>query len=129
MSRLATTFMAVGSNRIEHSFYCDKCANAYKRIINQSRLLVVTYPCPDIDGLGVCYRRQRVVNGGRLRGHSEKGCHAKRDSGGDGIRVQPEADPRHDHEHAAGNVDGEEIVRKLALECQVDGEAAVLAWK
>ena len=30
--------------------------------------------------------------------------------------VQPEADPRDDDEHAAWHVDGDQVVRKLALE-------------
>ena len=68
---------------------------------------VTTHPRPDVDGLGVRNGWQRVVDRSRLRGHGEECCYAERDSGGDGIRVQPEADPRHDHQHAAGDVDGE----------------------
>ena len=41
--------------------------------------------------------------------------------------VEPEIDPGHDHEHAAGHVDGDEVVGELALEDEVHGEAAVLA--
>ena len=95
----------------------------------RSLLSTCTYSCPDVDGLGVCDGRQRVVDGGRLRGHGKEGCHTERDSGGDGIGIEPEADPRHDHEHAAGDVDGEQVVGKLAFECQVDSETTVLACK
>ena len=41
--------------------------------------------------------------------------------------VEPEVDPGHDDEHAAGHVDGDEVVGELALEHEVHGEAAVLA--
>lgn len=116
-----------------HSFCCGTYViNRPKSIIiiikNQSRSLA-TYSCPDVDGLGVRDGWQRVVDGGRLCGHCEEGCHAEGDSGGDGIRIKPEADPRHDHEHAARDVDGEQVVGEFALKCQVDREAAVLACK
>ena len=41
--------------------------------------------------------------------------------------VEPEVDPGHDDEHAAGHVDGDEVVGELALEHEVHGEAAVLS--
>ena len=42
------------------------------------------------------------------------------------LGVEPEVDPGHDDQHAAGHVDGDEVVRELALEHQVHREAAVL---
>ena len=41
--------------------------------------------------------------------------------------VEPEVDPGHDDKHAAGHVDGDEVVGELALEHKVYGEATVLA--
>ena len=43
------------------------------------------------------------------------------------LGVEPEVDPGHDDEHAAGHVDGDEVVGELALEHKVHREAAVLA--
>ena len=82
---------------------------------------------PDVYGLCVCDGRQRRVDGSRLGGHGEQGGDPERHPGRDGVRVQPEADPGDDDEHAAGNVDGDQVVGELPLEDQVDGEAAVLA--
>ena len=45
------------------------------------------------------------------------------------MRVEPETDPGDDDQHAAGHVDGDEIVGELSLEDQVDRETAVFAWK
>ena len=39
-----------------------------------------------------------------------------------------ETDPRHNDEHAARDVDGDEVIRELPLEHQVHGQAAVLSW-
>ena len=86
-----------------------------------------TYACPNVDGLGVRDGWQRVVYGGRLSWHGEESRHAERNSGGDGVWIKPEANPWHDDEHAARDVDGEQVIGKLTLKCQVDGEAAVLA--
>ncbi len=41
--------------------------------------------------------------------------------------VEPEIDPGHDDEHAAGHIDGDEVVGELALENEVHSEAAVLS--
>ena len=41
--------------------------------------------------------------------------------------VQPEGDPGDYHQHAAGHVDGDEIVGELSLEDQLHLEAAVLS--
>ena len=49
--------------------------------------------------------------------------------GRDSVGVQPEGDPGHDDEHAAGHVDGEQVVGELTLERQVNRQATVLAWK
>ena len=48
--------------------------------------------------------------------------------GRDGVLVQPEADPGDDDEHAAGDVDRQQVVGELPLKGEVHGEAAVLAW-
>ena len=38
-----------------------------------------------------------------------------------------ETDPRHNDEHAARDVDGDEVVGELALEHKVHGQATVLS--
>ena len=43
--------------------------------------------------------------------------------------VQPKGNPGHDHKHATGDVDGEQVVGKLTLERQVHRQATVGAWK
>ena len=86
---------------------------------------VATYPCPHVNGLGVGHGWQGVVDGGRLGGHGEEGGDAERDSGGHGIGVEPEADPGDDDKHAAGDVDGDQVVRELSLEDQLDFQATV----
>jgi hypothetical protein len=43
------------------------------------------------------------------------------------IGVQPEGDPGDDDEHAAGYVDGEQVVGELPLEGEVYCQAAVFA--
>ena len=63
-----------------------------------------------------------------LCGHGEQGGDAEGDPGGDSVGVQPEADPGDDDEHAAGHVDGQQVVGELPLKGEVHGEAAVLAW-
>ena len=62
-----------------------------------------------------------------LRGHGEQGGDAQGDPGGDSVGVEPEADPGHDDEHAAGHVDCQQVVGELPLEGEVHREAAVLA--
>ena len=42
------------------------------------------------------------------------------------LGVAPEVDPGHDDEHAAGHIDGDEVVGELPLEHQVHRQAAVL---
>jgi hypothetical protein len=64
-----------------------------------------------------------------LGGHSEQGCDPKGDPSWDGILVQPEADPRHNHQHATGDIDGEHVVGKLSLENQLHFEATVFSCK
>jgi hypothetical protein len=41
--------------------------------------------------------------------------------------VNPEAEPRHNDEHAGGNIDGEQVVGELSLQGQLHLQAAVLA--
>lgn len=43
--------------------------------------------------------------------------------------IQPEGDPRNDHQHAARNVDLDQVVRELSLEQQVYFQTAVFTWK
>ena len=62
-----------------------------------------------------------------LCGHGEQGGDAQGDPGGDSVGVQPEADPGDDDEHAAGDVDRDQVVGELPLEDQLHLEAAVLA--
>ena len=64
-----------------------------------------------------------------LCGHGEQGGDAEGDPGGDSVGVQPEADPGDDDEHAAGHVDGQQVVGELPLKGEVHGEAAVLACR
>ena len=85
-----------------------------------------TDPLPYINGLGVGHWRQGRVDGGRLGGHGQEGGHAQRHPRGHGLGVQPEVDPGDDDEHAAGHVDGDEVVGELPLEDQVHRETAVL---
>ncbi len=87
----------------------------------------ISYPCPDINGLGVGDRRQLGVDARRLRGHGEQRGDAERDAGRDGVLVEPERDPRDDDEHAARHVDGDQVVGELALEDQLHLQAAVLS--
>ena len=47
--------------------------------------------------------------------------------GRDRVGVEPEGDPGHDDQHAAGHVDGQQVVRELTLKRQVDRQTAVLA--
>lgn len=77
--------------------------------------------------LGVGDRGERSVDAGGLGGHCEEGGDAEGDAGRHGALVQPEADPRHDHQHAARDVDLDQVVRKLALEQQVHLQTTVLA--
>ena len=79
----------------------------------------MSYPSPDIDSFCVGHRRQRVVDGGRLSWHGEQGRHTERDSGRNRVGVEPEAHPGDDDQHAAGNVNGQKVIRELALERQV----------
>ena len=52
-------------------------------------------------------------------------AHPQRHAGGDGVLVQPEADPGHNHQHAARHVDGDQVVRELPLEDELHLQAAV----
>jgi hypothetical protein len=77
--------------------------------------------------LGVGDGREGGVDAGRLGGHGEEGGDAEGDPGRHCALVQPEADPRHDDQHAAGDVDLDQVVRELPLEQQVHLQATVLA--
>lgn len=82
---------------------------------------------PHVDGLGVGHGRQRRVDAGRLRGHRQQRGDAQRDARRHRALVQPERHPRHDDQHAARDVDLDQVVTELALEQQVHLQAAVLA--
>ncbi len=85
------------------------------------------HPSPHVDGLGVGDGRQLSVDARRLGGHGEEGGDAERDASRDGVLVQPEGHPGDDDQHAARHVDGDQVVRELALEDELHLQAAVLA--
>ncbi len=89
--------------------------------------ILSSHPRPHVDGLRVGDRRQRVVDGRGLGGHGEQGCDPEGDPRRHRVGVQPEADPGDDDEHAAGDVDGEQVVGELPLEGEVHSQAAVFA--
>ena len=93
-----------------------------KPIVNLSHL---AGPCPHVYGLGVGDWGQLGRDARCLGGHGEQGGHPQAHPGGDGVLVQPEADPGHDHQHAARDVDGDQVVGELPLEDQLHLEAAV----
>ena len=81
---------------------------------------------PHVDSLGVGHRGQLGGDPAGLGGHGEEGGDAQGDPGRDGVLVQPEGDPGDDDQHAAGDVDGDEIVGELPLEDELHLETAVL---
>ncbi len=89
----------------------------------------ISYSRPHVNGLGVSDGRQRVVDGGRLRGHGQQRGDAQRDAGRHRVGVEPERDPGDDDEHAAGHVDGQQVVRELALESQIHRQTTVVSYK
>ena len=64
-----------------------------------------------------------------LRGHGEQSGDPEADPSWDGVLVEPEADPRHDDQHATGNIDGDKVVGELTLEDELNLQAAVFTWK
>ena len=86
-------------------------------------------PAPDVDGLGVGNRGERPVHPGYLGGHGQQGRHPQRHPGRHRPVVQPEGDPGDDDQHAGGNVDGEQVVRELALEDEDNLETTVFTWR
>ena len=87
---------------------------------------IITY-LPHVDSFGVSYGGQRRVDWAGLRWHGQQSGDSKRHPGRHGVRVKPKTDPWNDDQHWAGNVNGDEIVRKLAFEDQVHGKTAVFA--
>ena len=79
--------------------------------------------------LGVGDRWQRVVDAGRLSGHCQQCGDTERDAGRNGVSVQPEGNPRHDDQHAARDVDGQQVIRELSLEQQVHSQAGIFTWR
>lgn len=82
---------------------------------------------PHVDGLCVGHGRQGRVDAARLRGHRQQRGDAQRHARRHSTLVQPERHPRHDDQHAARDVDLDQVVTELALEQQVHFQAAVLA--
>ena len=82
---------------------------------------------PHVHRFCVADRRQTGVYTRVLSGHREQTGHAEQHSGRRAVRVDPEGDPRDDDQHTAGHVDQNEIVGELALEYEIDVDAAVLA--
>ena len=51
-----------------------------------------------------------------LGGESEEGGDPERDPGGDRLRLNPEADPGHDHDQTGGDIGVEQVVAQPPLE-------------
>ena len=66
-----------------------------------------------------------MTSGDLLCRHSEEGGDAQADPGGHRVGVQPEGDPGHDDQHAAGDVDCQQVVGELSLEGKVNSQTAV----
>ena len=92
-------------------------------------LSYLTSAGPHVYGLGVGDRGQLGGDTRGLGGHGEQRGHPQGHPGGDGVLVQPEADPGHDDQHAARDVDCQQVVGELPLKRQVHSQAAVLACK
>ena len=82
-------------------------------------LSYLTSAGPHVYGLGVGDRGQLGGDTRGLGGHGEQRGHPQGHPGGDGVLVQPEADPGHDDQHAARDVDGDQVVGELPLEDQL----------
>ena len=52
-----------------------------------------------------------------LGGHGQQRGHPEGHAGRDRVGVQPEADPGHDDQHAARDVDCQQVVGELPLKC------------
>ena len=79
--------------------------------------------------LGVGDGRQGVVDAGGLRGHGQQSGDAEGDAGRHGVGVQPERHPGHDDQHAARDVDLDQVVGELALEQQVHLQTRIFACR
>ena len=77
--------------------------------------------------LGVRDGRQRVVDTRGLGRHGQQCGDTERHPGRYSVGVEPERHPGHDDQHAARNVDLDQVVGELALEQQVHLQARVLA--
>lgn len=73
--------------------------------------------------------RQLIPEGRGLRAHGEESRHAEDDSGSHGVSVQPEADPRDDHDERGRQVRLHQVVGQVALEVEHCLQAAVVPWK
>lgn len=84
---------------------------------------------PHVDGLGVGHGRKWRVDTGSLRCHGEQRGDAERYAGRHRALIEPEGHPGHDDQHAAGNVDLDQVVRELSLEQEIHLETTVFTWR
>ena len=78
-----------------------------------------------ISYLSISHGGKRPINPCCLCGHGQQGGHAQGHSSRHRATVQPEGDPGHNHQHAGGHVNGQQVVRELSLENQRHFQAAV----
>ena len=104
------------------------------RIINQSILEEskkhekYTHTSPHINSLCVGHRGERIINWGLLCGHGQKCCHSKWHPCRYCVWVKPKWDPRHYHQHAAGNIDCQQVVGKFSFEGEVNCQTAIFTY-
>lgn len=70
----------------------------------------------DVDGLDVGHRGQRLLRLGVLRGQREQARHAQGHPGRHGLGLDPERDPRHDHDQTGRDVRVEHVVAQTSLQ-------------
>ena len=80
--------------------------------------------------------RLQVRHTGKVKVHvtqhvtnCEHGGDSQAHAGGDGVRVDPEADPRERHDAHARDIHLEDVVHGAALEPERQGQARVSLWK
>lgn len=91
-------------------------------ILNKRYELLFSYLCIG-DGW------KRIVDTGSLCGHGEQSGHSERDSSRNCVGIQPERDPGNDDQHAAWNVDGDQVVGELPSKQKIHFQARVLSYK
>ena len=77
-------------------------------------------PRPDVDSLGVGDRGQGVLDAGLGGGHGQQGGHPQGHPRRHRLVVQPEGEPGDKDDHEAGDVDGQDVERKLSGDDNVD---------